>query len=84
LSIQRIFVDLGTVFHRLTHSHHVTHTNLKFLQTSTINYSINMAAIDDVLAAFKLLQPGEEPNFTQCGKEYLYRNHVGNASPNLE
>ena len=29
-----------------------------------------MAPIDDALAALKLLEPGEEPNFTQCAKKY--------------
>jgi hypothetical protein len=40
-----------TVLNRVTHGHHVTHTNIKILEISTINYSINMAPIDDALAA---------------------------------
>jgi hypothetical protein len=59
-----------TVLYRLTHGHHVTHTNIKFHQTSTINYSTNMALIDDALAALESLQLGEQPNFTQVAKKY--------------
>ena len=45
----------GTVLYRLTHGHHVTHTNIKFHQTLTINYSTNMALINDALAALESL-----------------------------
>jgi hypothetical protein len=60
-----------TVLYRLTHGHHVTHTNTKSLQTSTINYSINMAPIDDAQAALKSLQLGKQPSFTQFAKRNM-------------
>jgi hypothetical protein len=52
------------------HGHHVMHTNIKFLEISTINYSINMAPIDDALAALKSLKLGEQPNFAQVADKY--------------
>jgi hypothetical protein len=58
------------VLNHVTHGHHVTHTNIKFLEISTINYSINMAPIDDALAALKSLKLGEQPNFTQVADKY--------------
>jgi hypothetical protein len=59
-----------TVLYRLTHGHHVTHTNTKSLQTSPINYSINIAPIHDAQAALESLKLGEQPKFTQFAKKY--------------
>jgi hypothetical protein len=45
-------------------------TNIKLLQTSTINYYLNMTPVDGALAALKSLQPGDEYLFTQCADKY--------------
>jgi hypothetical protein len=65
-----VLASSSTVLNRVTHGHYVTHTNIKILEISTINYSINMAPIDDALAALKSLKLGEQPNFTQVADKY--------------